>query len=306
MREITCGRPPRPWGWPDVPELPEVDALRAFLDTELAGRRIARLDLASLSVLKTVDPPLHALEGREIDGVRRIGKFLVIDAGDASLVIHLARAGWIQWRDEMPATPPRPGKGPLALRLEVVTADGESAGGFDLTEAGTKKGAAVYVVREVRDVTGIARLGSDALDPALTEEEFSRILAGQGRAQVKGVLRDQSVIAGIGNAYSDEILHRARMSPYAPADGVDAAELYRSMRQVLAEAREAALAADAARLKAEKKSTLRVHGRAGEACPACGDTIREVSYADRSLQYCPGCQTGGKLLADRRMSRLLK
>ena len=289
-----------------MPELPEVDALAASLDQRLGGRQIARVDLFALAALKTFDPPLHALEGRGIDQVRRIGKFVVVDTGDLSLVLHLARAGWIQWRQEVPTGPIRPGKGPLALRLAAVTADGEPAGGFDLTEAGTKKHAAAYVVRDVLEVPGIARLGPDALDPALDAATFSSLVAAQGRAQIKGVLRDQSVIAGIGNAYSDEILHAARTSPYAAADAVDGAALYAAMRAVLTGARDAALSIDMASLKSEKKAALQVHGRAGQACPVCGDTIKEVSYADRSLQYCATCQTGGKVLADRRLSRLLK
>lgn len=289
-----------------MPELPEVDALAASLDRHLAGRRVARIDLFALAALKTFDPPPHALEGREIERVRRIGKFLVIDAGDLSLVLHLARAGWIQWREEMPTAPPRPGKGPLALRLAAVTPDGEPAGGFDLTEAGTKKHAAAYVVHDAGDVPGIARLGPDALDPGLDAPAFAVLLTAQGRAQIKGVLRDQSVIAGIGNAYSDEILHAARTSPYAAADAVDSATVYAAMRSTLTAARDAALSIDMTSLKSEKKANLQIHGRTGQPCPVCGDTVREVSYADRSLQYCPACQTGGKVLADRRLSRLLK
>lgn len=289
-----------------MPELPEVDALATSLEQLLAGRIIARIDLAALNVLKTVDPPLHALEGQQVEGVGRIGKYLVLRAGEVSLVLHLARAGWVHWRDDMPMEPPRPGKGPLALRLVAVTVDGEPAGGFDMTEAGTKKGAAAYVVRDVSAVPGIAKLGPDALDPALTPQAFAAILAAHGRSQIKGVLRDQGVVAGVGNAYSDEILHAAHLSPFAPADSVDAAALYQSMTDVLEAACRTARSADMARLKAEKKANMKVHGRAGQPCPDCADTIREVSYADRSLQYCPTCQTGGKLLADRRMSRLLR
>ena len=289
-----------------MPELPEVDALATSLDALLSDRVIARIDLAALNVLKTVDPPVHSLEGQQIESVRRTGKYLVVKAGGLSLVLHLARAGWVHWRDDMPSEPPRPGKGPLALRLVAVTTDGEPVGGFDLTEAGTKKGAAAYVVRDAMDVPGIARLGPDALDPTLTTEALARILFSHGRAQIKGVLRDQAVIAGVGNAYSDEILHAARISPFAPADGVAAAALHRAMREVLEGACEVARRADMTRLKAEKKASMKVHGRTGQPCPDCGDTIREVSFADRSLQYCPTCQTGGKLLADRRMSRLLK
>lgn len=287
-----------------MPELPEVSALVACLDERLTGRLIARVDLTSLSALKTVEPPLQSLEGEIIRGARRLGKYVVLDAGDAALVVHLARAGWIQWRDEMPATPPLPGKGPLALRVVAATTDGEPSGGFDVTEAGTKKGLALYVVRDPRDVPGIGRLGPDALE--VSSSNFAELLAGQGRAQIKGVLRDQSVIAGIGNAYSDEVLHVARTSPFAAASSVDAGAVFAAMREVLTAAQEAALASDIARLKAEKKAAMRVHGRTGQACPECGDTVREVSFADRSLQYCPQCQTGGKLLADRRMSRLLR
>jgi formamidopyrimidine-DNA glycosylase len=157
-------------------------------------------------------------------------------------------------------------------------------------------------------VPAVARLGPDPLED-LTPDSFHEILVAAGRSQVKGVLRDQSRIAGIGNAYSDEILHAARMSPFAPA-GTQSAEaearLYAAMRDTLGEAVAVARATDPASLKAEKKAGMAVHGRAGQPCPVCGDIVREVSFADSSLQYCATCQTGGKPLADRRMSRLLK
>ena len=287
-----------------VPELPEVESLVADLRGRLDGRAFARVIPVALSALKTFDPPVDALAGSFVDGVRRHGKFLDIEAGGLHLVTHLARAGWLRWQEQVPATLPRPGKSPLAVR--VVLDDGS---GFDLTEAGTRKSLAVYVVREPADVPGIARLGPDPLAEDFTLEALGEILQRAGRAQVKGVLRDQSVIAGIGNAYSDEILHVARMSPFKPASNLDPDELqqlYDAMQSTLrdAVARSAGLAAQD--LKSEKKSGLRVHGRKGEKCPVCGDVVREVSFADSSLQYCATCQTGGKPLADRRMSKLLK
>ncbi|GIT78438.1 formamidopyrimidine-DNA glycosylase [Leifsonia sp. LS1] len=287
-----------------VPELPEVTALAADLNARLTGRVIDRLTISAFAALKTFDPPVEALHGLTIAGVSRHGKFLDVSAGDLHVVLHLARAGWIRWRETPPPPPSgRPGKGPLAARL--VLDDGS---GLDITEAGTKKSLSISVVRDPSDVPGIARLGPDPLDASFTRDAFARILAGQGRAQIKGVLRNQSVIAGIGNAYSDEILHAARMSPFKPAamsdDELD--RLYDAMQSTLREALARADGLAASELKSEKKSGLRVHGRTGEPCPVCGDTIRQVIFADSTLQYCPTCQTGGKPLADRVLSRLVK
>jgi formamidopyrimidine-DNA glycosylase len=288
-----------------VPELPEVEGLALDLSGRLDGRAIVRVDVAAFSALKTFDPPLSALTGTLVDGVTRHGKFLDISASGLHLVIHLARAGWIRWRDEVPALPPKPSnKSPLAVR--VVLDDGS---GLDITEAGTRKGLAVYVVRDPQDVPGIAGLGPDPLDDAFTIDVLRRILHDAGRAQIKGVLRNQGTIAGIGNAYSDELLHAARMSPFKPASSLtdeDVQVLYDAIRRVLGEAVERSRGLAAADLKGEKKSHLAVHGRKGEACPVCGDVVREVSFADSALQYCATCQTGGKPLADRRLSKLLK
>ncbi len=287
-----------------MPELPEVEALAGFLAERLAGRTVERVLPVAVSVLKTYDPPLSAVEGRRVTTVTRYGKFLDLATdGGPHLAFHLARAGWLRWHDRLPDAPPRPGKGPLALRLRLT--DGA---GFDLTEAGTQKRLAVHCVREVSDVPGIARLGPDPLAPDFTRDAFAALLRDE-RRQLKGVLRDQSVIAGIGNAYSDEILHAARMSPFKLAASLTEDEittLHEALRTTLREAVERARGHAAADLKAEKKSGLRVHGRTGQPCPVCGDTIREVSYRDSSLQYCPTCQTAGKPLADRRLSRLLK
>ena len=288
-----------------MPELPEVEALAQDLQGRLADRAIVRVDIAAFSALKTFDPPLSALEGALVDGVTRHGKFLDIAASGSHLVLHLARAGWVRWRDEVPALPARPNtKSPLAAR--VVLDDGS---GLDITEAGTKKSLAVYVVRDPGDVPGIARLGPDPLSDDFTIDVLQTILTDAGRAQIKGVLRHQGTIAGIGNAYSDELLHAAKMSPFKPASSLSAEELqtlYAAVRGVLGDAVERSRGLAAADLKKEKKSNLAVHGRTGQPCPDCGDTVREVSFADSSLQYCPTCQTGGKPLADRRLSRLLK
>jgi formamidopyrimidine-DNA glycosylase len=290
-----------------MPEMPEVESLTRFLAGHAVGCRVARVYPLAVSALKTYDPPVTALEGRTFDGAARHGKFLDLRAGDLHLVIHLARAGWVRWSENLPGTPPRPGRGPLALRVLLA---GPGGTGFDVTEAGTAKRLAVYVVRDPAEVPGIARLGPDPLGEDFTVGALRALLSGE-RRQIKGVLRDQGVLAGIGNAYSDEILHAARMSPYRLAARLaespdEVARLHRVIGTTLGEAVERARGLPLRDLKAEKKSGLRVHGRTGEPCPVCGDTIREVSFSDSSLQYCPTCQTGGKRLADRRMSRLLK
>jgi formamidopyrimidine-DNA glycosylase len=292
-----------------MPELPEVEALALDLRGRLSGRAITKVHVAAFSALKTYDPPLAAIEGALVDDVRRHGKFLDIEASGLHLVLHLARAGWVRWRDEVPAAPPRPSpKLPLAVRV-VLDEDGGTTPGLDVTEAGTKKSLALYLVRSPADVEGISRLGPDPLEDAFTQDVLAGILESEGRKQIKGVLRHQGTIAGIGNAYSDEILHAARMSPFKPASSLTDDELttlFRAVKDTLGDAVDRSRGLAASELKAEKKSHLAVHGRAGQACPVCGDTVREVSFADSSLQYCPTCQTGGKPLADRRMSKLLK
>ncbi len=287
-----------------MPELPEVQALVDVLRERAVGRVVARVQPAAVNVLKTFDPPPSALAGLEIEGVVRRGKFLDLTVGGLHLVIHLARAGWLQWRTTQPAAPTRPGKGPLALR--VVLDDGS---GFDLTEAGTQKRLAVYVVCDPAEVPGVARLGIDPLDPAFTVEVLAGLFAAAGRSQVKGVLTDQSLVGGLGNAYSDEVLWTARLSPFKPASHLtheEVATVHAAILTSLSDAVDRSAGLAAAELKKEKKAGLAVHARTGLPCPRCGDPVREVSFADKSLQYCATCQTGGKPLADRRLSRLLK
>ncbi|XVQ86096.1 Fpg/Nei family DNA glycosylase [Microbispora siamensis] len=292
-----------------MPELPEVEALAEFLREHAVGHAVIGVDVTAFQALKTVDPPVAALAGLLVTGVTRHGKFLDVGCDGLHFVTHLARGGWLRWRDDLTgAKPVRPGKGPLAVRVRLSPGEDGRAPGFELTEAGTQKRLAVYVVRDPEDVPGIAGLGPDPLAEDFTPDLLKTIVGGS-RAQIKGLLRDQKVIAGIGNAYSDEVLHVAKMSPFKIAgtltDG-QVADLHDAIVSTLRDAVGRARGLAAKDLKSEKKSGLRVHGRTGEACEVCGDTIREVSFADSSLQYCPTCQTGGKPLADRRLSRLLK
>ncbi|OBB30998.1 DNA lyase [Mycolicibacterium peregrinum] len=284
-----------------MPELPEVEALADHLRRHATGREVTRVDVSALSVLKTFDPPTTALHGQTVTGANRWGKYLGLEVGPWHLITHLSRAGWLRWSDKLAPTPLKPGKGPIALRVHL----GDSVG-FDLTEAGTQKRLAVWIVGDPLDVPQIASLGPDAL--ALDSAGLAGVLASQS-GRIKTVITDQKVIAGIGNAYSDEILHVAKLSPFATAGKLTDAQLgalHDAMISVLTDAVTRSVGQQAATLKGEKRSGLRVHARAGLPCPVCGDTVREVSFADKSFQYCPTCQTGGKVLADRRMSRLLK
>ncbi len=286
-----------------MPELPEVESLAGFLSQKATGRTIEAVELVAFAALKTFDPPLDVLAGCTIIGCGRRGKFLLLHAEPHWLVIHLARGGWVRWNDALPPGRAKPGKGPLALRVRL-----DGGAGFDFIEAGTEKRLAAYVVATPDEVEGVARLGPDPLDPAFDAPALRAALAGQG-GQLKAALTTQTVVAGVGNAYSDEALHVARLSPFKSAAGLseeEATRLHAAVTDVLSDAVSRSAGLPAAGLKKEKKSGMRVHGRAGQPCPVCGDTVREVSFATKSLQYCATCQTGGKVLADRRLSRLLK
>ncbi|MEO5834890.1 MAG: DNA-formamidopyrimidine glycosylase family protein [Nakamurella sp.] len=288
-----------------MPELPEITALGAFLIEHAADDPIAFVQVAAMGLLATVAPPISALVGGTITAVGRHGKFLDLTITGGSpqplhLVLHLARAGWLRWSDHMSTTMIKLG-GPIALRVRLT-----SGSGFDVTEAGTKKSVTAWVVTDPSTVPGVARLGPDAM--AISYDEFAA-LAGVSGAQLKSFLRDQNLVAGVGNAYSDEILHAAKLSPYQAGKRLSEDEtrrLYDALRSVLTEAIERSVGQEAARLKGEKRTGLRVHARFGQKCPVCGDTIAQVEFADRTFQYCPTCQTGGRTLADRGMSRLLK
>jgi formamidopyrimidine-DNA glycosylase len=286
-----------------MPELPEVNALVELLDARMTGAVVASVELASFAVLKTFDPPASALSGLEVSGVTRHGKFIDIDVSGIHVVVHLAKAGWLRWSDQLPDTRLKLGASNIAARVRLDRGDGPTIG-FDVTEAGTRKGLAMYIVTSPTEVAGIAALGPDPLADGF---ELRPLLA--RRMQVKRLLRDQKIVAGVGNAYSDEILHAARLSPFAIAESLDddqVARLEVALQEVLREAVEEARGKPADELKDDKRTRMRVHGRAGEACPVCGDTVLEVTYAQSALQYCPTCQTGGKPLKDRTTSKFLK
>ncbi len=297
-----------------MPELPEVESLAVFLRERAVGHAVAGVEVGAISALKTFRPAPADLAGGTVVSADRHGKWLDLGVAPAAggvalhLVFHLARAGWLRWSDALPATPVRPGKSPLALRVRL-----DDGSGFDLTEAGTRKRLAVHVVADPAEVPAIATLGVEPLSDAFTPERLGALMQARNQ-QIKGLLRDQGTIAGIGNAYSDEILLVARTSPFALTRSFDAdrvARLHAATVGVLREAVAAAAGRPAAELKDAKRRGMRVHGRTGEPCPGwdgvpCGDTVHEVSFADSSLQYCPTCQTGGTPLADRRMSRLLR
>ena len=264
-----------------MPELPEVQALADFLRGRIVDQAITAVELGSISVLKTYDPAPQALSGLLVSDVQRHGKFVDIDADGLHLVFHLARAGWLRWSEEAPKALLKPGRSPIAMRVRL--SDGS---GFDLTEAGTKKGLAAYVVHDPADVPGIASLGPDPLADDFDLAAFRALLEGK-RTQIKGLLRDQSVLAGVGNAYSDEVLHAAKLSPFALASSLDDEEierLFAALQETLRGAVAAAAGKPAAELKDAKRAGMRVHGRTGEQCPVCGDVVREVSFADSSLQ----------------------
>lgn len=286
-----------------MPELPEVEALARFLTVSAAGREIERAELSAFSALKTFDPPLPALVGMTMGPTTRRGKYLCLSTSGPWMVVHLARGGWIQWREELTTNRAKMGKGPLALRIGLA-----GGSGFDVTEAGTEKRLAIWVVADPEEVEGLARLGPDPLAPGFDGAAFAALLGGR-KGHLKGLLTDQSVLAGVGNAYSDEALHAAKLSPFKPARSLNDEEvgrLYEALVRVLTDAVKRSAGLPAKGLKSEKRSGMAVHGRTGETCGVCGDTIRQVSYATKSFQYCPTCQTGGKPLADRRLSRLLK
>lgn len=283
-----------------MPELPELDAAVDQLRAHLLGHRLERFDVTAFSVLKTAQPDHASMVGREITEIGRRGKFLLVGAEGRFAVVHLALAGWLRL-GQAPAGTPAPTAGPLAVRM--VIGDGTA---LDITEQGRRKSVALWISDRPDELEKIQRLGPESDSIAL--EEFTDLLDGTS-SRLKTVLTDQTVMAGVGNAWSDEILHRARLSPFATASRLDPEQvqaLFTALQGVLGDVRTALEGVPLDRVKRTKKSLFAVHGRTGQPCPVCGGTVAEVSYADRSLQYCPACQTGGKRLSDRRMDRLLR
>src|SRR6187399_672445 len=252
-----------------VPELPEVEALAQFLRGRMADHAVTEVSVGAISALKTFRPPPDALVGGTVVDVQRHGKWLDLMVATSTgepvhLVWHLSRAGWVRWSEQLSTNPVRPGKSPLALRVRI-----DDGSGFDLTEAGTRKRLAVHVVEAPDDVPQIATLGVEPLSDEFTVDRLAELLAARNQ-QVKGLLRDQGTIAGIGNAYSDEILHAARTSPFALTRSLtreQADRLYDATLDVLEQAVAAAAGKPAAQLKDAKRGGMRVHGRTGQPCP---------------------------------------
>lgn len=258
-----------------MPELPELDAAVEQLRGRLVGHRLREFTVAAFSVLKTADPS------------------------------HGSLAGWLKIGGDNPGAKPPAPSGPLAVRL-TFDEDAADAARLDFTEQGKRKSMALWITDDPNSLERIQRLGPEA--DSVTQDDLAEMLA-RTASRLKTVLTDQTVMAGIGNAWSDEILHRAKLSPFAAANKLNshqAGALHAAIQQVLTEASAALIDVSLDRVKASKKSLFTVHDRAGHPCTVCGTTVAEVSYVDRSMQYCPSCQTGGKKLSDRRMDRLLK
>jgi formamidopyrimidine-DNA glycosylase len=282
-----------------MPESPEVQELARFLDEHAAGRTIASVDVLLPKALKTVSPPIGVLVGSRVTGVTRIAKMLDLavetpDDGILHAIVHFGHDGWVLWHDVAPGDLKRAGEATLMARVRL--ADGP---GFDLTDAGQWKALTIHLVTSPLDVPAVAKLGPDPTAPDFGEAEFAGIVAGR-RKQIKALLQDQTALAGIGNAYSDEILHEAQLSPVVHAATLSADEvgrLYSATRTTLLEATEARRGVRPAELRATKHAALRVHRHTGATCPRCGGTIREYTFSGATAQYCPTCQTGGVPLA---------
>src|SRR6478609_3759743 len=286
-----------------MPELPEVEITARRLDEALAGAEIESTMAPGINALKTFDPPLHALDGRTIEGIRRRGKHLVIDvAGDLSVLVHLMSAGRLQLYGKRASLRDRTSR--LLVR---IAGDGERE--LRLREFGTKQAAWVKVLRadELEDDPALATLGPDAWSEP--PEDLRERLAAQGARPLHSVLRDQRVIAGIGRSWVDEILWTAELSPFERANDLtdeQDATLRKAMQDVLGGALEHYQQVVHLPIPDKLPLPLQVHRHQGEPCPRCGTTIEAVHYEDYVMCYCPQDQTGGRVLKDRRLSRLLK
>ncbi|MFH5880696.1 DNA-formamidopyrimidine glycosylase family protein [Arthrobacter sp. NA-172] len=293
-----------------MPELPEITALTGFLDERLSGAQLTQMLLPSAFPLKVADVPHESLIGRTVESVGRRGKFLEMKiAADGTsagadpadplyVIVNFAKDGWLTFSESHDGTDAAAAGGYIAAQLGF-SKDGQDYG-ITLADTGTWKGLAIFIVRQPAEVPGIAELGPEPLDGAFRLDEFSRLFT--KRQQIKGLLRNQKLIAGIGNAYSDEILHAAKLSPVAIASSLEPDEvvrLFTTMKDLLGNAIQEFLGKKPSELKPAKKASMRVHGRTGDACPVCGDTVREVSFVGTSLQYCPTCQTNGEILSKR-------
>ena len=275
-----------------MPELPEMEALRRALDDPVCAFPIARAGPAHIATLKTFEPPLRALEARRLAGASRRGKRLLFetDDGELTLLIHLMTRGRLRYL--------RPGEaGPKSPAFRLLFADGAE---LVLTETGSKKRAGVWLYEPARAEAELAHLGPDALD--VDAEMLAEICAAASR-RLQSLLRDQRAIAGIGRAWANEILHTAQLSPYALTTQLEADEIER-LAAAIHEELERGL--ELRERGSSDKRTYRIHDRLGEACQVCETPIARVDFEEHTIYYCPECQTGGRLLKDRRLSRLLK
>lgn len=283
-----------------MPELPDVTVYLEALERRVIGRVLEQVRLADMFVLRTAVPPIDSLAGRTVETLRRLGKRIAFGfEGDRWLVLHLMIAGRLQWADA----------GEKATARNVLAEFRLANGTLTLTEAGTKRRAALHVVDGAAGLAAHDRGGIDVLTCSM--EDFSAALTRENHT-LKRTLTDPSVFSGIGNAYSDEILHAAKLSPVALSQKLgreEIARLHATAREVLA------VWTDRLRREAAggfpRKVTafhpeMAVHGKFGQPCPVCGTAVQRIVYAENEVNYCPRCQTGGKLLADRSLSRLLK
>jgi formamidopyrimidine-DNA glycosylase len=284
-----------------LPELPDIVVYIEALEARIVGRPLEKIEIRNPFLLRTASPPVSSLHGRAVLDVRRIGKRVVLALeDDLFVVIHLMIAGRLRWR--------QPGAKPIGGKLTQAAFHFPN-GILFLTEAGTKHRASVHLVEGGDALRQFDRGGMEVLDTTL--EKFSQRLRSENHT-LKRALTDPTLFSGIGNAYSDEILHRARLSPLALTSRLDKEEvgrLFQNTRETLGEWTE--------RLRAECggdfpeevtafREGMAVHGRFGLPCPVCGSKVQRIRYADNETNYCARCQTGGKLLADRALSRLLK
>lgn len=283
-----------------MPELPDITIYIEALETRIVGQRLEQTRLASPFLLRTIAPPLEAAAGRVVTSVRRIGKRIVIGLdGDLWLVLHLMNAGRLHWR----------APGFKLTRRNALAAFDFATGSLVLTEAGSKRRASLHVVEGAEGLAALDPGGLEVFDADLAA--FRERLTSENHT-LKRALTDPHLFSGIGNAYSDEILHRAGLSPVALTNRLSAAEierLFEATRATLSEWTERLRRQNAGKFP-EKVTAFRegmaVHGRFGKPCPRCGTKVQRIRYAENETNYCPRCQTGGKLLADRSLSRLLK
>lgn len=269
-----------------MPEAPEVEALTLFLRERLVGYAVRGAEVVEFRAMKTRERPLDGLVGREVTGVARYGKHIDIDLDGVHLALGFGRAGWATWSDHASASE-APASG-AAVTARVTFDDGV----LGITDAGDWLSVQLHVVDDPRDVPAVAKLGPDAADPAFSREDLARAL-GRRRKQIKALLQEQESMAGIGNAYSDEILFVARLSPVAHAASLtedEVTRLHAALREVLDEAVAARRSVPIAEQKAAKVAAMRVHGRTGEPCPGCDGTIEDIPGTKGAGQYCPSCQ----------------